>query len=175
MQCFYGPWIRDVVLFWPLDPVCSSFLAPGSGIQCFSGPWIRDAVLFWPLDPGCSAFLAPESWIRDPRSGINISSHISDSLETIVWVKKTLKLFTIRCCGSGIEKSRSGMEKPRSGIKHPGSATHHFCTVLISSSKRADVNLENYRLYIKFPICFVISISYYRGKFNTKHVERYGS
>jgi hypothetical protein len=43
---------------------------------------IRDPVPFWPLDPG---------WVKnqDPRSGsgMNITDHISESFETIFWVK----------------------------------------------------------------------------------------
>jgi hypothetical protein len=47
--------------------------ACGSGIRCLFDPWIRD--------PG---------WVKnqDPGSGMNILDHISESLETICWVKQ---------------------------------------------------------------------------------------
>jgi hypothetical protein len=76
-------------------------------------------VLFLPLDP---------RWVKkqdpDPRSGMNNPNHISESLETILWVKK-LKFFDADP-GSGMEKIRirdvkkfvPGMEKIR--IRDPG-------------------------------------------------------
>jgi hypothetical protein len=50
---------------------------------------IRDPVLFalfalWILDPGCGMGKNP-----DPGSGMNIPDQISESLETIFWVKNT--------------------------------------------------------------------------------------
>ncbi len=43
---------------------------------------IRDPVPFLPRDPG---------WVKnsDPGSGMNILDHISESLQTIFWVKNT--------------------------------------------------------------------------------------
>jgi hypothetical protein len=56
-------------------------------------------------------------------SGMKNPDHISESLETIFWVK-ILKFFDVYP-GSGMEKFGSGMEKIRSEIrdKHPGSTT----------------------------------------------------
>jgi hypothetical protein len=65
---------------------------------------IRDPVPFEPRDPG---------WVKNPDpgsgSGMNNLDHISESLETIFWVK-IFKLFDVDP-GSGIEKFGSGMEK----------------------------------------------------------------
>ncbi len=73
-------------------------------------------VFFVDPDPGSGAFLTPGSGIQDPGwvnhqdsepgSGIrmNISDHISESLETIFWVK-ILKFFDVDADpdqGSGI-------------------------------------------------------------------------
>jgi hypothetical protein len=54
---------------------------PGSGIRCLFDPWIRD--------PGCV-----KSQDLDPGygSGMENPDHISESLETIFWVK-ILKFF----------------------------------------------------------------------------------
>jgi hypothetical protein len=62
-------------------------------------------------DPGAGAFLAPGSE-SGSGSGMKNPDHISESFETIFWVK-ILKLFD------------PGWEKFGSGIwdKHPGSAT----------------------------------------------------
>jgi hypothetical protein len=49
---------------------------PGSGIRCLFDSCIRD--------PGCVNNQDP-----DPGSGMNISDHISESLETVFWVKNT--------------------------------------------------------------------------------------
>jgi hypothetical protein len=67
------------------------------------------------LDQWIQCFFTPASeipvprWenirIRDPRSGINISDHISESLVTIFWVKNTQNSLSIQCCGPGMEKS----------------------------------------------------------------------
>jgi hypothetical protein len=46
-----------------------------SGIRCPHDPWIRDPGWVKNLDP-------------DPGSGKNIPDHISERLETILWVKK---------------------------------------------------------------------------------------
>jgi hypothetical protein len=79
---------------------------------------IPDPVPFWPLDQG---------WVKiRSGSGMNIADHISESLETIFWVKSTGTW--ILWCGSGIRSlfnpdPRSGMEKnsdPGSGINIPG-------------------------------------------------------
>ncbi len=74
-------------------------------------------MLFLPLDPG---------WVKnqdpDPRSGMNNPNHISESLETILWVK-ILKFFD---ADPGCKKnSDPGWKKIGSGIreKHPESAT----------------------------------------------------
>jgi hypothetical protein len=81
---------------------------------------IWDPVPFRPLDPGSGAFLTPRSggWVinQDPGSGsgINNPDHISESLETIFWVK--IRKFFDADPGSG-------MEKIRVRDKHPGSAT----------------------------------------------------
>jgi hypothetical protein len=70
-----------------LDQCCGS----GSGIPCLFGPWIRN--------PG---------WIKsqDPElgSGMNNPDHISESLQTIFWIK-ILKFFDVDS-GCGKEKIR---------------------------------------------------------------------
>jgi hypothetical protein len=96
----------------------------GSGIRCFFEPLIRD--------PG---------WTKKSRSGsrMNIPDHISESLETIFWVKNTLN-FLMRFrnrdpesfwpwirdlrwknsdAGSGINVPGSGRNIPGSGISIP--------------------------------------------------------
>ncbi len=116
--------VIGVVTIMPCDQCCES----GSGIRCLFDPWI------W--DPG---------WVenQDPdpgsRSEMNNLDHISESLETIFWVKMLNFLdaipdgkigFGIRVGkksnpGSGMEKSdpESGMENFFIWDKHPGSAT----------------------------------------------------
>jgi hypothetical protein len=61
---------------------------------------------------------------------MNILDHISDSLETIVWVK-ILEFFDADPeLGSGdLFDSGSGMEKVGIRDKHPGSATLPVCIV----------------------------------------------
>ncbi len=49
---------------------------PGFGIRCLFVPWI------W--DPGCVKNQDPDPGYR---IGMNISGHISESLETIFWFK----------------------------------------------------------------------------------------
>jgi hypothetical protein len=73
---------------------------------------IRDPVPFVPLDPGYG--MGKKKTGSDPGSefGTNNLDHISESLETIFWVK----ILKILCSGSG-------MEKIRIRDKHPGSAT----------------------------------------------------
>jgi hypothetical protein len=51
---------------------------------------------------------------------LNNPDHISESLETIFWVKKILKFFD---ADPGWKKFGSKMEKIRKRYKHPGSAT----------------------------------------------------
>ncbi len=65
----------------------------GSGIRCLSDAWIRD--------PGSGAFLTPGSGMGKNsgsgsgiRIGMNNPDHISESLETIFWVK-ILKFFDL--------------------------------------------------------------------------------
>jgi hypothetical protein len=48
---------------------------------------IRDPVPFSPLDPGSGIVKKIKIRFRDPESGMNIPDHISESLETIFWVK----------------------------------------------------------------------------------------
>jgi hypothetical protein len=59
-------------------------------------------------------------------SGVNIPDHISESLETIFWVK-ILKLFVADAdpdpVSGNLFDPGSGMEKIRIRDKHPGSAT----------------------------------------------------
>jgi hypothetical protein len=58
--------------------------------------------------------------ISGSGSGMNNPDHISESLETIFWVK-ILQFFD---ADPGWDKFGSGMEKVRDpGYKHPGSAT----------------------------------------------------
>ncbi len=86
--------IRDPVSFRSLDPGSGAFLIPGSGIRCLYDPWIPDprrAQNQYP-DPGS-------------RAGMNNLDHISESLETIFWVK-ILKFFGADP-GSGMEKIRN--------------------------------------------------------------------
>jgi hypothetical protein len=69
-------------------------------------------------DPRSGAFFDP--WIQDPgsRSGMNNADHISESLETIFWVKKILILFDADP-GSGLEKIRIRKWK-KIRIRNPG-------------------------------------------------------
>jgi hypothetical protein len=83
--------------------VCSILL------QC-CGPRIRDPVPSWPPDPGS-------------RSRMNNPDHISESLETIFWVK-ILNFFD---ADPGWKKFESRMENIRIGDKHPGSSTLIGC------------------------------------------------
>jgi hypothetical protein len=64
-------------------------------------------------DPGSDVRLTPKSGIRMGKksrsgAGMNNPDYISDSLETIFWVK-ILKFF-VADPGSGMEKFSSGME-----------------------------------------------------------------
>jgi hypothetical protein len=77
---------RFVALFFyslvNLDP------DPGTGIRCLFDPSIRDQGSGI-KDPG-----RVKNQVPDPGSGsgMNIPDHISESLETSFWVKKTLLL-----------------------------------------------------------------------------------
>jgi hypothetical protein len=89
-------------------------------------------------DPGSGAVLTPGFGMgkkQDPNpgsgSGMNIPDHISESLETIFWVKNTLIFYADQDPGSGIFLTLdpgSGMEKfgPEIRDKHPGSASLVF-------------------------------------------------
>jgi hypothetical protein len=86
----------------------------GSGIRCLFDPWIRD--------PGWAKHQDP-----DPGSetGMNNPDHISESLETIFWVK-ILKFFYADP-ESGMEKIQIRDQKnsdPGSGINIPD--PHHW-------------------------------------------------
>jgi hypothetical protein len=70
---------------------------PGSGIWCLFDPWIRD--------PGWAKSQDP-----DQGSGMNNPDHISQSSETIFWVK-------IRKFYDADPGSRSMMDKIGSGIQ----------------------------------------------------------
>ncbi len=62
-------------------------------------------------DPGSGAFLTPGSWMgekSDSGSGMNNPNHISESLETIFWVK-ILKFFH---ADPGWKKIGSGINIP---------------------------------------------------------------
>ncbi len=93
-----------------------------------------DSVPFWPLNPGCVKNQDPGSGMNNPDHisvslktifGLKILKffdHISESLETISWVKNT----NIPWSGSGIRNlfdPGSGMEDFLIRDKHPGSAT----------------------------------------------------
>jgi hypothetical protein len=56
---------------------------------------------FWPLDPGWVKNLDPGS-----GSGVNNPNHISESLETVFWVK--ILKFLDADPGSGMENIRKG-------------------------------------------------------------------
>jgi hypothetical protein len=58
---------------------------------------IRDSVPFWHLDPG---------WVKKLGAGINNPDHISESLETIFWVKIPVLKFFDADPGPGMEKIR---------------------------------------------------------------------
>ncbi len=94
-------WIRNTAALVRLVAVDAELLSNqccGSGIRC----------LFRPLDPGSGMGKESRS-----GSGMNLPDHISESLETIFWVKNTSIL-----CGSG-----SGIRNlfdPGSGIRDPG-------------------------------------------------------
>jgi hypothetical protein len=63
-------------------------------------------------DPGSGSFLTPGSGKSVSETGMNNPDHISDSLETIFWVK-ILKFFDADP-GSGMGKIR--IRDPKSGI-----------------------------------------------------------
>ncbi len=101
-------------------------------------------------ESGSGAFLAPGSGIWDPEwvklrvriSGMNNPDHISESLETIFWIKLLLKN---SLCGSG-------MEKTRIRDKHPGSATLNnnseiFCTYAACGGVRVRVRAPRVGLH----------------------------
>jgi hypothetical protein len=70
--------------------------------KCYGkGSGIRDPVPFLPLDPGSGM---GKNQDPDPGSGMNNPDHISESMETIFWVK-ILKFFDADP-GSGVEKIR---------------------------------------------------------------------
>jgi hypothetical protein len=71
-------------------------------------------------NPGSGVFLTSPGLVKkqDPDPGMNIPDHISQSLETIFWVK-VLTFFDLDPDpGPGKEKIGSGIRD-----KHPGSAT----------------------------------------------------
>ncbi len=75
----------------------------GSGIQCFFDPWIGEPDSGWKKKKS------------GPGSGMNISYHFSESLETIFWVKNTrIRIRDLFYPGSGMKNS-----DPRSGINIP--------------------------------------------------------
>ncbi len=83
---------------WPFSPpvtVCISGSGSGSGIRCILYPWIRDPGWVENQDP-------------DPGSvsGMNHPGHISESLETMFWVK-ILKFFDADP-GSFIQDGKNG-------------------------------------------------------------------
>ncbi len=96
---------------------------PGPGILCLFDPWI------W--DPGSGMGKKSRS-----GSGMNIPDHISESLETIFWLK-ILKFCDadpdpgFRSLWSWIRDPRWKNSDPGSGIrdKHPGSATLIYNTL----------------------------------------------
>ncbi len=95
------------------------------------------------MDPGSGAFLTPESGIWNPGSGMgkksrsgstmNILDHISESLETIFWIK-ILKFFDADADpgSDNLFDPGSGMEKIRIWYpdEQPGSATLEVRLVL---------------------------------------------
>ncbi len=77
-------------------------------------------------DPGSGAFLTSGSGMGKQSksgSGMNIPHHISESLETIFWVKILQFFYADPEQGSGPFDPGYGMEKFGSGDKDPGSAT----------------------------------------------------
>ncbi len=71
-------------------------------------------------DPGSGAFLISGSGMGKKSgsgSGMNNPDHISETLESVFWVKKIFEFFDADS-GSGMEKFGSGIRD-----KHPGSAT----------------------------------------------------
>jgi hypothetical protein len=95
-------------------------------------PTYARTYILWPitivagLDPGSGAFLTPGSGMDKKSrswSGMNITHHISESLETIFWVK-IFKFFDADPDpGSGISMIGSEMEKIGIRDKHIWSAT----------------------------------------------------
>jgi hypothetical protein len=80
-------------------------------------------------DPGSGAFMAPGSRIGKKSrsgSGMNISDHISESLETILWVK-ILKFFDADPGSGSLLTLDPGWKKFGSGIrdKRSGSTVHN--------------------------------------------------
>jgi hypothetical protein len=72
-------------------------------------------------DPGSGAFLSPGYEMgknQDSGSGMNIPDYISESFETIFWLKCLNSLMRIRESGSGMEKFGSKIRD-----RCPGSAT----------------------------------------------------
>jgi hypothetical protein len=117
-------------------------------------------------DPRSGAFLTPGSGMGiklGSESGMNNSDHISESLETIFWVKK-LKFFDADP-GSGWEKSGSEMgknpdtrwEKIRILDKHPGSATLIFLQQLIVDAKPFIFRCTNRPYPIQMQACKLVS------------------
>jgi hypothetical protein len=83
--------------------------------------------------------------MRDPRSGKNISGHISESLEQYFGLKY-LNSLSILCCGcpSGTEKTRSGMEKSRSGMEESRSRIRDG-KIKIRGKQKQKVHEQNQR------------------------------
>ncbi len=83
------------------DPGSVAFMTPGSGIRIWDMGWKTN----------------PDSY---SVSGINISDQISQSLETIFWVKNSKKylnsLMRMQIPGQDLFDLGSGMEKFGSGI-----------------------------------------------------------
>jgi hypothetical protein len=111
------------------DPGSGSFLTSGSGIWCLFDPWIRD-----------------QGWVKNPDpgsgSGMNSPDHISQSLETIFWVK----IFEFFNSDTGWKKFGSGMEKIR--IRDPDP---QHCLQQCVGFRSALILLSWIRIFISIP------------------------
>ncbi len=95
-------------------------------------------------DPGSGAFLTPGSGMGKKSrsgSGMDIPDQISESLETIFWVK--ILKFVDADPEIFLTLTRDG--KIRIRDKHPGSATLHRGHLLPSRAYWFDTSVENFK------------------------------
>jgi hypothetical protein len=81
---FYKYYVFSRFFTYTKNQCCGS----GSGIRCIFDPWIREGENQDP-DPGSGSGMGMNNPKPDPESGMNIPDNISESLETIFWLKNT--------------------------------------------------------------------------------------